>query len=533
MTVLLVTSKSLPKTGQYDHWCAIESGGPALDPDREVAGLAGILEEAYDASAEVWCRLARSMAADGSAALAHTPTASVNTSDFGLMLAWSQVVGGLAMAQERTCVICDDPWLFRHLQTMVGITASCRPPSLWVGSARLWVRGVLARLRVSTRVAAACLKLRYQRRQSPRGGPALLVYGHPGSSNAGHDAYFGPLMDSIPGLRRVFHVDCPYGRAVGLSGAGSSSLHAWGNILSAMTLVFHRWRPRRELVEAPEGWLIRRAASREGGTGQAAMIRWQQICQSAWLKETAPSVVAWPWENHGWERTFVMACRAAGVATVGYNHAPIYFRERNFSSTTMIDSDQSLPDTIACCGPSSMTAAQALGIPTKRLVMAGAFRFGGQKKPAFAPGGPVLLALPAVTAIARQMIAAAERLAQTGRAVLVKDHPLAPVDFRGTTHMTRTTVAMGDQKELAAVVYASTSVGMESLIAGLPTFRFMAKGIVGQGLPAGAAGRQIDVDADTLVEVLTKSLAGAPPQAVPPEEFFSAVDLGLWRRLLA
>ena len=45
------------------------------------------------------------------------------------MLAWARLVYNLAEDEEVTLVVCDDPWLFRHLAKINGVNAT-KPPML-------------------------------------------------------------------------------------------------------------------------------------------------------------------------------------------------------------------------------------------------------------------------------------------------------------------------------------------------------------------------------------------------------------------
>ena len=45
-------------------------------------------------------------------------------SDYGsLMLAWSKLIERVAGGSERVLVLCDDPWLFRHLAGLPNVTS--------------------------------------------------------------------------------------------------------------------------------------------------------------------------------------------------------------------------------------------------------------------------------------------------------------------------------------------------------------------------------------------------------------------------
>ncbi|TAN56894.1 MAG: hypothetical protein EPN26_03145, partial [Rhodospirillales bacterium] len=204
MPVLLCRSARPPGAG-FDRWCAI-AGAPepaCLHSAIKMQGLAEKLEAAFDASADEWWNLARALGQEPSSLLAHTPSAAANISDFGLMLAWTRLVDGWAGEHETVLVICDDPWLFRHLARRPGVTRHGSNPPLFFLELRLKLRGLLARFAASRRFAAWARQSEKSSRACPKDRPAILVYAHPASTSTGEDAYFGSLMKEVPDLLRI------------------------------------------------------------------------------------------------------------------------------------------------------------------------------------------------------------------------------------------------------------------------------------------------------------------------------------------
>ncbi len=527
MSLLLCTSRSRPRTDEYDAWCAAPGASARLPEERRVAGLAAQLEAAFDAERETWARLAADvLAKEPSSLLAHAPSLAANASDFGLMLAWRRLAADFAAADRRTLLVCDDPWLFRALAALPNVRTAAPAPGLSAASLKLALRGFLARSAVAGRVALTSWRLRHHRRRAGTGGAWLIVYGHPRSSSDGVDAYFGELMLSLGQLRRAVHVDAPLARAESLSGNRTQSLHAWGRLMDAVSLPFARWRADASTVAPDLAWLVRRAVALEGGTGQAAMIAWQIRCQRRWLDAAQPETVAWPWENHGWERDFVRAARAKGVTTMGYVHVPVYWREWNY----MPSGDAvTRPDRLVVCGDAARRSLIALGHDEAAVETGGAFRFATLKPIRHDSNGPLFVAVPATASVAREMIEAVRPIADSGRLVLIRDHPLAPISFEETPTLRRASGPLQDQDGIAAVLYASTSVGLEALLAGLPTLRFLPTSTVGQGLPGNLGKHIADVDAAALRSGFT--VPPAPP-ALVAGTLFAAPDIGFWQRLL-
>lgn len=529
MSVTLRQSTDLSDTGRFDRYCATTGTVFSLDSPPKVAGLASRLEAAFETIRNQWWSLGKELGRTPTAELAHMPTCGTYSSDFGVMLAWSELIRELASEDPVTLVLCNDPWLFRHLSTLEGVRAG-NPPLRWTIILRLRLRGILSRTQVAFRVAQAVFKTRCNKNGHGQDAAVLLVYGHPESNSDGHDAYFGPLMNEIPELKRLLHTDCPAERAAELVGDGrTASLHAWGSPLRALGLVTVRWRPERRHTEGRYGWLVRRAAEKENGGGAPAMNRWYLHCQERWLASAKPSQVAWPWENHAWERGLCRAARRLGVRTIGYQHAVIGPHKLNYSIASNPDGLDSVPDLVVANGPAYRAEVAAWGVPEERLVIGGAFRFRRSEKDLYDAEGPVFVPLSSNPDEARQLVAAARAVADSGRAVLVKDHPLYPLKFRESANLSRTTVPMAGHDGLSAVLYTTGTSGLDALLEGLPTFRLMLEDRIAIDiLPAGAEATSVTVDG--VVEALNSA---ARPRRLEWESVLAPPDMELWRRLLS
>ncbi len=528
MPVILATATDAPRDG-FVSWCAVGAATPPLDPARRVVGLGRALEQALDTIRDEWFALARDMGREQSAVLAHAPACAANASDFGLMLAWTRVVDGFAAQPQTTLVVCDDPWLFRHLASRPGIRAG-RPPALVFVEGCLRLRGLAARACVAVRAALAAGRFSGQRKSvSGRRGPWVLAYAHPGSAADGTDAYFGGLMAKVEGLARVLHVDGPTARAAAICGAGEQtvSIHAFGSPLFALSSVGTRWRPR---IEGPNAWLIRRAAAREGGTGQAAMIAWQIHCQARWLAAARPSAVVWPWENHSWERAFVRACRSLGVRTAGYQHATIGRREWNYAPASNPDGAASLPDEILCAGEAWAARLRTFGHRSERPAVGGAWRIPAIARLPRESSGSIFVALPSDAAIAAEMIAAIRPLARQGQGIsfIVRDHPMTPFPFAKEPGIARADGPLAGQRSVAAVLYAGTTLGLEAALGGLPTIRFRPEtAIANDVLPDG-----FDLPAASAADLGEALRRTAPPPSFDAGAVFAPVEIEVWRKAL-
>ncbi|MEK9680152.1 MAG: hypothetical protein VW169_17410, partial [Rhodospirillaceae bacterium] len=363
-----------------------------------------------------------------------------------------------------------------------------------------------------------------------RNASVILVYGHPRSDEQGYDGYFSDLMSRIPNVVRLLHVDCGAGRVQELAGDGRTfSLHAWGDIKTLVLLPFVKWRPGPADCQGRWVWLVRRAAAVEGGTGQSAMIRWQQSCQRNWLERETPVSVAWPWENHAWERTFVGAAKRWGVKTIGYQHATVGKFELNYSPRSDPEEHQHLPDQIACSGRAWLERLEGLGVPAGRMSVRGSLRNFLETPLNYSPDGPVLVAMPFDSTFARALVEAIRPLAGAGQKFVVKDHPMTPFVFDESDSVVRTPHSLQDQSGLSGVLYAATSVGLESLLGGLPTYRFETW---------SADGMDVVPDGFHMPAVSPMSLAGALARPEQPPKIdrayvFDKPDYSYWRAALS
>lgn len=528
MPVLLRHSGELADLPPDLVWCAVAGAADELDPSRRLGGLAARLEEAFDTIRDEWWSLGRTLSVEPSGDLGHAPTCTTYGSDMGLMMAWTRLIGQLAVDSAEVVVVCDDPWLYRLLAGRPGIRAGT-PPPLWKRELMLALRGLASRGLVALRNGLAALRTRRTRINHHPGRGVILVYGHPVSNAQGRDAYFGMLLKEIPGLLRLMHTDCPAGRALELAADGvTASLHAWGAPLFALALPLARWRPSAQALRGEWGWLIRRAAASEGGGGAAAATRWQMHCHRNWLKAIRPYSVCWPWENHPWERDIVRAARAAGCRSLGYQHTVVGRHMYNQSPSANADGREGLPDLLIANGPAYRDHLESWGVPAERLAVGGALRFAGFCSFAHDPAGPVFVALSHDPRISGQMVDAIRRADDGRRMFLVKEHPMFPFAFEEGERVRRTNVALPDQVPLAGVLFATGTVGLEGVLGGLPTLRFRPDGIIAMHIfPPGV--EPVSVEAETLPTALA-SLQVPPP--VPWDQVLAPAHTAWWRGVL-
>jgi hypothetical protein len=357
----------------------------------------------------------------------------------------------------------------------------------------------------------------------------LLVYGHPNSTTDGYDDFFGTLMRDMDTLARVFLTDCPLSRYQKIAPDGRSfSLHAWGNPFWALKLPFAKWRPSRKSKSGPYGWLVRRAAIQEGKTAQSVMNKWHALCQRRWLEATRPRIVTWPWENYGWERVFVRDAKLVGAKTIGYQHTVVGRHMINHAPASNPDGMLSLPDQIFCNGPAGRDQLSTWGIPQSRLKISGALRYKPASGVTYASSGPVFVALPMKHKLANEIVRTLQAIKAPDLTFLLKVHPMTTLAFEDTEFLKRTTVSLQQQPGLSAVLYAASTVGLEALLAGLPTLRFIPTSTIAVDIlsPPAAA---VPVHAGN-IEAALKNLQ-RPPK-IPVEAIFSPPQLDVWQDAL-
>lgn len=491
-------------------------------------GLAERLERAFDAIRDDWQHIAHGLRRLDGPGLAVMTTAAANISDFGLMLAWWRLAGELAREDGDVLLLCDDALIYRALACIPGISAGPTPGMLRP-VVRSLMRGIAARVAVALRCLRARLVLSGLK-AVPSGGNWILVYGHPASNADGRDAYFGDLMQRHDGLRRALHTDCDIATTKRLGKDGRShALHAWGSLVEASKAPFRWWRPSTAHLDTGLRWLVRRAALNENAGGAIAMNGWQRHCQGRWLADVKPALVAWPWENHGWERHFVPAARGAGTRTAGYQHTVVGRHQFNFAAASNLDPEAETPDVICCNSPRYLDQLRRWCRPGQELRLAGSFRIRRIDRNALDTDGPVYVALCPFAPIAAQMIASLEALADSGLEFVVKDHPLYPFDFRESAHLKRTGLTIPDFPGMRAVIYSTGATGLEGLLSGVPTLRYLPDDRVAPDtLPEG-----IPVTTVT-AESLGAALRNLPaPAAIGYDDIFAEVDYSLWDALFS
>ncbi len=533
MGVMLRCSAQIQAVDRYDEWFAIggtETDAPDLSETSRAKNIPEALETAFVACRDTWWQLGKVLSGQKTAEVSHAAACASFGSDLGIMLAWERIVRQKAAADSVTLVICDDPWLFRQLAALPNVDAAT-PPRILKRRLCLYLRGFLSRLRTGSRMARAACRLQRQQENFAEGSPAIVVYGHPDSDADGYDAYFGQLMNRFPELRRLLHCDCSPDRAVELAADGrTAALHAWGSAIFALAcLPLKRWRPDLSEIASEFRWIVQRAADLENGGGSPAMIAWQQHCQKRWLSSRRPRAISWPWENFSWERDLVRLARARDVPTTGYQHTVIGPHQFNYCIRANADGLVSIPDVVAANGPAYRRELLAWGMPEERIETVGATRMQSPVKlPLYKRDAPVFFALSGSLPVAERQLKVARRIADAGRAVLVKAHPMYPVCFEQTERLRKTATGLVAQPELSVVVYSTGSIALDAIFAKLPCVRLRFDDRISIDiLPEGVQNPV--ADKSNISDLL--DAVGQPPD-VAWEDIFSPPDETKWAERL-
>lgn len=530
MPVILKQSKSLSPDAQAAPFVVIGTAKPANLALAPLPDISRRLEEAFDGVRREWADIALCLTHKDSYPRAQMLGIAPTVSDFGLMLAWSKLVAELAGDAARTVVVCDDPWLYRHLATLDGVEPD-RPPSLTLLRLKLAVRGFLSRTKAAVRLAKASIIFRNHKKRLKRHEHAILVYGHTLSGADGYDGYFGNMLAQINNLIRIVHTDgalatharlCTHDRTV--------SLHAWGSVFFAFSLPFKAWKVFSHKRMEPYKWLISRAVALEGSSGQGAMFAWQAHCQANLVQEKSPKAIAWPWENHVWERHFVTQLRANGTKSIGFMHVPFGRHHWGISPISNPEGLENCPDALACTGTKVRSKLVDLGYPERIITVTGVLRNVNFTSLKYDPAGPVLFALPSLPSITSQMERVAQQFTKRGVSVIVRAHPMAARSYRKLPVELYYDGPLAELEPISCMIFAISSVALEGLATGIPVIRFRPSGIVA---PIPILPDDLDVPvADE--ETIYATLDNVPiPNPIDATDYYGPLQPDIWEQLLA
>jgi hypothetical protein len=526
MPVLLCATLSKSTSLRADRYCNAASAEAIPGDLSPVTSVGERLERCFDRVRDVWWSMVKDLTATQNGKLAHMPTCSTYASDFGQIAAWALLIKELANEPETTLVLCRDPWLFREVAPFCQVQTA--PPALFYVQLGLFCRGYLARAKLIVNIVYCKLKTAKTRNAHKGATRVLVAYSHPQSRADGYDAYFGDLMLHDNELKRLIHTDGDPARALALSDDGrTASLHAWGKWAWLPAIFFTRWRIAQPEINLPLNWLIKRAVANESATASAATNRWQIQCMRTWVNTTTASVIVWPWENHPWERDVVQAAKNRGIKTIGYQHTVVGRHMYNQSPHANPDGIDGLPDEIITNGKAYRRDLISFGVPKDRLKIGGAYRQRTNTSTFYDPKGPIFIGLSNNPQFAEQMMVAVIKALDAGLGpFLVKDHPMCPFPVEPRPGIQITDKPMGSEGGISALIYCTGTIGLEGLLAGLPTFRFVPNGYVAMDILPNSIDAH-HLDASNFAENL-RNIPSCPDYDI--DAIFSPVMPEIWRQ---
>ena len=512
--------------------------------------------------------------------------------DFFLLLSYGLLVDGLVEevdgGDEDLIVVVEDPWLFAALKERhreIGTVESGPDPAFFMRRLKLALRGAAYRVAFFGWLVLnyILLKLHFKEDEFSNGvsgGEGIAIYGH-GEKKAMRGGVFAELymhglaelIDSLyEGSRRhTFHLWdllSPIGSAADV---GRNSGVLWPIAVDtplgeAFGVVFESWRPElpawSDKVEVGRSaFPVERLLEREVAVERSSIAFNSHLVIYGTLKRffrrRLCSTVIYAFENQSYEKILCMAAKAAGVTTVGCQHAATWslylsqFLGRGESDV------MPLPDTLMAMGEKFEEMFKDGGYPEDIVSTGGAFRFkhlagastgasGGEGADRVRKGPrTVLVALSVDVDISASLMESVIGEASSGRhegvTWLIKTHPGVPLDQLGYTGPVEE-LAEGmelyegdftDALERSSVVVTSASTsGLEAFSFGKKVVSYLPDNLLGADPLLDAVSDDILVwyEGEGLDRVFLEGTGTFGSAAA--EGFFAAVDDGAWRRCL-
>ena len=475
----------------------------------------------------------------------------VEVSSLFLLICYGHLVGALLREDEagggQLAVVIEDPWLFYQVKEVCREKPGVQcygAPLLWPARARMFVRGIGARALWVTRLAGNYLRQRWRWKAGSlqvHTKPVVALYSHPltrclKGTDGWADPCLGNLDDlleedgyavcrfsppDVGGLEKELRRRSRYFRPLILFATARSLLRS----------IFASWRPVWPVVPVigglPVAWLLRREWHLDRWRSSYLHFRFFFECLSRMLAAEPVALLIYPHENQPWERMLILAARAHGVPTIGYQHGGglARFMLPYFHGSTEAEFAP-LPDRIITSGPYSHELLAAGGAPLDRLIMGGSLRYQHLRKDAasgmdFSSASPVriLVSLPVERDLGLHLVHALRRaFPDGGRAAgvefFVKPHPWCPMTVEALGWPVAVVEGSFEEaiRPCAILIYTGTTTGLEALAMGRRVIRYrpellldMDRGefLVEEGLGIVTCG---DSDIGEKLQVVIKTL---------------------------
>lgn len=467
-------------------------------------------------------------------------------------------------------VIVEDPWLFYQLKELYANLLDVEfhgNPRLWPACLKALVCGIGARLIWSLRLIRNYLVqrwfwTRYAPRQTAR--PSIGLYTYPLSRCLrGDDGWTDPYLGDLDRMLEkaghpVMRFTPPevggFEREVARRSRYFAPLILYATLRGFLHSLFVTWRPvwpeSPEVIGLPVQRLLLREWWGDRWRSSSMIFRLFHHALSRLLQATRLKLLIFQYENQPWEKMLVMAAKAEGVRTLGYQHGGglSRFNLGYFHGNSEAER-MPLADLIVASGSYAYELMAEGGTPRERLVIGGNLRhqyLRGRRNSLPLPEANkhvrILVTLPIDEDLGRHLLYALRKAFPDGGAgegieFVIKPHPMCPV----TEAMLKFPAAFvyGTFEEAlrssTVLLYSGTGTGLEALVMGRTVLRYRSELLLHTDRDGLLDGDSIidcgdhDLREKVLSLVYTTSLSPSGQEVNDLlKRFFSPPDTAVW-----
>lgn len=438
----------------------------------------------------------------------------VGRTDLFLLICYAHVIAELRQQwKDRDgylLVLIDDPWLFRQLQESYADALDVHVH----GHVRLWPRHLKAAVwGASARLVWSLRLLRnyyvqqwYWMRQALPQGHVLSIglYTYPQSRCLeGNDEWVDHCLGDLDRrLEKEGHAIVRFTppeiggfeRAIAQRAKYFAPLILCATVPALWHSLFAFWRPvwpmSPEVGAVSVSWLLRREWKLDRWRSSYMIFELFHRAVSKLLQAKRLKLIIFQYENQPWEKMLIMAARAHGVPTIGYQHGGGLSR---FNLASFHGTGEAawapLPDIILTSGPYTYELMAAGGTPPMQLMVGGNLRHqylwdSRDNLPPSATKRPVriLVTLPIDEDLGKHLLRAVRKAFPEGGAAegiqfAVKPHPAWPITEK-ILKFPAFLVSGSLQDAIrssAAIIYTGTGTGMEAVVMGRVALRYRSE----------------------------------------------------------
>ena len=446
---------------------------------------------------------------------------SPETSDFFPLLCLTGAALKLSRADPALLILVDDPWVYftlkdSGLRTMTDIAAqTLKKRHDLVLNARGCLAKLVFLLRGTARIAMS--RLLFPLRQFGANSVALVSYAVPHALKTTNyrDPFFGDLPEFLKrwGLDPlyIFPLHTPVGEFSKIRNSVPNQV---------LKSCFRRARVKalqETIADISVDGLLGRELLHENSSNRYVLNCWQA---ETWkrLARQCPKKLIHIFENHPWEKSLQHALRPQCLR-IGYQHATIPDLLMNYKPGGASELDFH-PSRIVVNSAMNQTLLSEWGWPRENLLLGGALRYSGlgfnppeRLATNVRPIPTLYVALPGVHTLCSGLLKALEKRLNPEQKlrILLKFHPSfdsSRYDISkivGAELTVKTIHQIGGQ--IDAVLFASSTVGLEACLIGFEVWRFVPDGMLTLNpVPRTLSNRPKPCDEDEL-KVLISNLS--------------------------